>query len=145
MSTEIDHLGIAVDSIDEALAFYEGALGLQLAGREKVLHERVHVAMLLAGESRIELLEATDPKSTIAKFLSKRGPGLHHIALRVDDLAASIEKLKASGAKLLNEPRQGAGGHAYVFVHPESTGGILLELVQNPDREGGVLSEDHPR
>lgn len=130
MSVEIDHLGIAVTSIDEALRFYESALGMQVAGRETVPQERVHVAMLPVGESRIELLEASDADSTIAKFLTKRGPGLHHIALRVDDLAASIERLKAGGAQLLNEPRQGAGGHTYVFVHPASAAGVLLELIQ---------------
>jgi methylmalonyl-CoA epimerase len=130
MSIEIDHLGIAVASIDQALRFYRDALGIQVSSRETVPQERVHVAMLPCGESRIELLEATDAESTIAKFLSKRGPGLHHIALRVDDLAAAIEKLKAGGAKLLNEPQAGAGGHTYVFVHPASAGGVLLELIQ---------------
>ncbi|MBV8897055.1 MAG: methylmalonyl-CoA epimerase [Acidobacteriaceae bacterium] len=130
MNVEIDHLGIAVENIDQALRFYQGALGMQVSSRETVLSERVHVAMLPSGESRIELLEAADADSTIAKFIGRRGPGLHHIALRVNDLAASVEKLKASGAELLNEPRQGAGGHTYVFVHPSSTGGVLLELIQ---------------
>lgn len=130
MSIEIDHLGIAVPSIKEALRFYEQALGMQVAAREAVPQERVNVAMLPAGESRIELLEATDSESAIAKFLSKRGPGLHHVALRVDDLAASVERLKADGARLLKEPSIGAGGHTYVFVHPASTGGVLLELIQ---------------
>ncbi|HZS56736.1 MAG TPA: methylmalonyl-CoA epimerase [Bryobacteraceae bacterium] len=130
MGIEIDHLGIAVSSIDEALRFYEDALGVSVASRETVPQERVHVAMLPCGESRIELLEAADPESTIAKFLSKRGPGLHHIALRVDDLAGSIERLKASGARLLNDPQTGAGGHRYVFIHPASAGGVLLELIQ---------------
>lgn len=130
MSVEIDHLGIAVDNIDEALRFYEGALGMQVSSREAVPQERVHVAMLPSGQSRIELLEPTDSDSTIARFIGKRGPGLHHIALRVDDLSSAIEKLKATGAQLLNEPRQGAGGHTYVFVHPSSAGGVLLELIQ---------------
>jgi methylmalonyl-CoA epimerase len=130
MSIAIDHLGIAVSSIDEALQFYEGVLGMKVAQRETVAHEKVHVAMLPTEDSRIELLEASDEDSTIAKFVAKRGPGLHHIALRVDDLQLAIENLKANGAKLLNEPRQGAGGHTYVFVHPFSTGGILLELIQ---------------
>jgi methylmalonyl-CoA epimerase len=130
MSIEIDHLGIAVASIDEGLRFYRDALGIEVSSRETVPQESVHVAMLPCGESRIELLEATDAESTIAKFLSKRGPGLHHIALRVDDLATAIEKLKAGGAKLLNEPQTGAGGHTYVFVHPASAGGVLLELIQ---------------
>ncbi len=128
---DIDHLGIAVADIDQALQFYEGALGMQVVHREAVPHERVKVAMLPVGETRIELLQATDPDSTIAKFLAKRGPGLHHIALRVDDLTAAVERLKATGARLLNEPRQGAGGHTYVFVHPASTSGVLLELIQN--------------
>lgn len=134
MGCEIDHLGIAVRSIEEALRFYEQTLGMQVAGREVVESEQVNVAMLLAGAdphpSRIELLEPSSDTSTIAKFLDKRGPGLHHIALRVDDLAAAIGRLKAAGAKLLNEPRAGAGGHTYVFVHPSSTGGVLLELIQ---------------
>jgi methylmalonyl-CoA epimerase len=86
--------------------------------------------MLPTGESRIELLEPTGPDSSIAKFIEKRGPGLHHVALRVPDLTAAVERLRASGARLLNEPRTGAGGHLYVFVHPASTGGVLLELIQ---------------
>jgi GTPase len=125
----IDHLGIAVSSIDAALPLYE-SLGLAGAHRETVAREKVHVAMLRAGDSRIELLEASAPDSPIAKFVEKRGPGLHHVALRVPDLAAVVQRLKASGARLLNEPRPGAGGHLYVFVHPASTGGILLELIQ---------------
>jgi methylmalonyl-CoA epimerase len=130
VSIQIDHLGIAVESIDEALRFYADALGAEVVHRETIAHERVHVAMLPVGESRIELLEAAGPDSVIAKFIERRGPGLHHIALRVDDLAASLARLKAGGAKLLNEPRAGAGGHTYVFVHPSSTGGVLLELIQ---------------
>jgi LAO/AO transport system kinase len=135
----IDHLGIAVASIDAALAFYQGVLGMTLEGRETVAAESVHVAMLAAGSSRLELLEPSAPFSPIAKFLDKRGPGLHHVALRVPALAAAVEKLKASGARLLNEPRPGAGGHLYVFVHPASTGGVLLELVEasSPDGETG--------
>ena len=127
----IDHLGIAVESIDAALAFYRDQLGLTVASRETVEVENVHVAMLPAGESRIELLEPAGPESVIAKFLEKRGPGLHHVALRVPDLAAAVERLRAGGARLLNEPRKGAGGHEYVFVHPSSTGGVLLELIQD--------------
>jgi len=126
----IDHLGIAVKSLDAALGFYEQQLGCAVDHRETVEHEKVHVAMLPVGESRIELLEATGPDSVIAKFIDKRGEGLHHVALKVPDLAAAVERLKANGAKLLNEPRKGAGGHLYVFVHPSSTGGVLLELIQ---------------
>ena len=103
---------------------------MEVSARETVEHERVNVAMLPLGEPRIELLEPTQPDSVIGKFLEKRGEGLHHIAIRVPDLNASVEKLKSNGARLLNEPRQGAGGHLYVFVHPSSTGGVLLELIQ---------------
>ena len=125
----IDHLGIAVNSIEAAVGLYQ-SLGLSVAQKEIVATEKVSVAMLPAGDSRIELLEPAAPDSPISKFLEKRGPGLHHIALRVPDLGAALERLRASGARLLNEPRTGAGGHSYVFVHPASTGGVLLELIQ---------------
>jgi len=128
---EIDHLGIAVRSIDQALRFYRDLLGLETSARETVLPEKVHVAMLNLGHSRMELLEATEPDSVIAKFIEKRGEGLHHVALKVPDLQATLARLRAQGARLLNEPRQGAGGHLYVFVHPASTGGVLLELIQS--------------
>ena len=126
----IDHLGVAVRSLDRALDFYQRQLGFSISSRETVEHEKVNVAMLPAGESRIELLEATSPDSVIAKFIEKRGEGLHHIAVKVPDLAATVHRLKAQGARLLNDPRPGAGGHLYVFVHPSSTGGVLLELIQ---------------
>jgi methylmalonyl-CoA epimerase len=129
MAVEIDHLGIAVTDLEESLRFYQDALGMEVAGRETVESERVKVAMLPAG-ARIELLEATDSESPIAKFIQKRGPGLHHIALRVDDLEVAVRRLRERGARLLNEPRPGAGGHLYVFVHPASAGGVLLELIQ---------------
>lgn len=126
---QLDHLGIAVHSLNEAIAFYE-ALGLHVAHRETITQEKVRVAMLPAGDSRIELLEPSAADSPISKFLEKRGPGLHHVALRVPDLAAAMARLRDAGARLLNEPRAGAGGHLYVFVHPGSTGGVLLELIQ---------------
>jgi LAO/AO transport system kinase len=125
----IDHLGIAVNNLAESIPFYE-SLGLAVAHRETVPAENVDVAMLPAGDSRLELLEPIAPDSPIAKFLEKRGPGLHHVALRVPDLNAAVSRLKAGGARLLNEPRTGAGGHIYVFVHPASAGGVLLELIQ---------------
>jgi len=125
----IDHLGIAVISLEQSIAFYQ-SLGLAVAHRETVLTEKVDVAMLPAGDSRIELLAATGPDSPIAKFLEKRGPGLHHIALSVPDLDAAVSRLQAGGARLLNQPRTGTGGHTYVFVHPASAGGVLLELIQ---------------
>jgi len=126
----IDHLGIAVRSLDAALQFYEKQLGFSVGLRETVEQERVKVAMLPAGGPRIELLEAAGPDSVIAKFIEKRGEGLHHVAVKVPDLAATVERLKSGGARLLNDPRPGAGGHLYVFVHPSSTGGVLLELIQ---------------
>jgi LAO/AO transport system kinase len=129
-AANIDHLGIAVRSLDAALKFYRDQLGLDVSMRETVEQEKVNVAMLPLGEPRIELLEPTEPDSVIAKFLDKRGEGLHHVALRVPDLNAAMERLRTSGARLLNEPRKGAGGHLYVFVHPASTGGVLLELIQ---------------
>jgi LAO/AO transport system kinase len=134
-SLRIDHLGIAVKSIDEALQFYERQLGMRVALREVVAQERVKVAMLPAGGPRLELLEPDGPDSVIGRFLEKRGEGLHHVALRVPDLAAAVERLRSGGARILNEPRRGAGGHEYVFVHPSSTGGVLLELIQ--DSEAG--------
>lgn len=125
----VDHLGVAVGSIEESLRFYVGALGMRVTHRETVAHEGVHVAMLDAGESRIELLEAMSEESTIAKFIARRGAGIHHVAMRVPDFEGTIATLKNSGARLLSEPRTGAGGHRYVFVHPASAGGVLLELI----------------
>jgi len=129
----LDHLGVAVESLAEAIPFYE-SLGLRVGHRETVTQEKVNVAMLPTGSAgnaaRIELLEPAAEDSPISNFLQKRGPGLHHIALRVPDLSAAVERLRASGARLLNEPRKGAGGHTYVFVHPASAGGVLLELIQ---------------
>jgi LAO/AO transport system kinase len=130
-SFAIDHLGVAVGSLDEALRFWRDQLGYAVAGQETVEAERVNVAMLPAGDSRIELLEGTSPDSVISRFVEKRGGGLHHVAIRVPDLAAAAAKLKEGGARLLNEPRRGAGGHLYVFVHPASTGGVLLELIED--------------
>lgn len=129
--THIDHLGIAVKSLAEAKQFYE-RLGLEVMPEETVEAEKVRVAMLPVGESRIELLEPTVPDSTIAKFLQKRGQGLHHVALQVTNLAETVERLKASGTRLINEQiKVGAGGHRYIFVHPASAGGVLLELVED--------------
>ena len=130
MPIDIDHLGIAVRSIENALEFYQRQLGLTVSARETVAHEKVHVAMLPAGGPRIELLEPSEDDSVIGRFLAKRGEGLHHIAFRVPDLAATVATLKLNGARLLGEPQRGAGGHLYVFVHPSSTGGVLIELIQ---------------
>lgn len=130
ITASIDHLGIAVRGIDEALPFYTEQLGLTLAVRETVADEKVNVAMLPSGDTRIELLEASQPDSPIAKFIEKRGPGLHHIALKVNDLQAVLDRVKAAGGRVLNEPKRGASGHLYAFIHPKSSGGVLLELIQ---------------
>lgn len=127
----IDHLGIAVKSLADAKGFYE-RLGLKPMPEETVAAEQVRLSMVPVGESRIELLEPTSPDSPIAKFLAKRGEGLHHVALHVDDLSATVERLKANGTRLISdEIKVGAGGHMYVFVHPASAGGVLLELVED--------------
>jgi len=127
----IDHLGIAVKSLQQARKFYE-QLGLSVVSEEVVAHEKVKVAMIPVGESRIELLEPTGD-SVVARFLEKRGEGLHHVAIHVPDLAHAVTTLKASGARFISEEiKVGAGGHLYVFVHPTSAGGVLLELCQDP-------------
>ena len=129
---QLDHLGIAVKSLAEAKKFYE-RLGLQVMPEEMVEGEKVRLAMIPVGESRIELLEPTAPDSPIAKFLAKRGEGLHHVALHVDDLSGTVERLKAAGTRLVSdEIKVGAGGHLFVFVHPSSAGGVLVELVEDP-------------
>ena len=126
----IDHLGIAVRSLEQSKAFYQ-KLGLSVMGEETVEQEKVRLAMVPVGESRLELLEPTSEDSPIAKFLAKRGEGLHHIALQVDNLEATVETLKRDGVRLINDQIQvGAGGHLYVFVHPSSAGGVLLELCE---------------
>ena len=127
---QIDHLGIAVRSLASAKAVYE-KLGLSISPEETVEHEKVKLVMVPVGESRLELLEATSQESTIAKFIAKRGEGLHHVCLKVPDLAGTVARLKADRVRLVSdEIRVGAGGHRYIFIHPSSTGGVLLELVQ---------------
>jgi methylmalonyl-CoA epimerase len=126
----IDHLGIAVKSLAAAKRIYEN-LGLATSSEEVVEGEQVRVAMVPVGESRLELMEATSENSAVAKFIAKRGEGLHHVCLRVPDLAAAVERLRTDGVRLVsNEIKTGAGGHRYVFVHPSSAGGVLLELVE---------------
>src|SRR5713226_8739696 len=126
----IDHLGVAVKSLATAKRIYE-KLGLTVSPEETVEAEQVRLVMVPVGESRLELLEPTSESSPIAKFISKRGEGLHHVSLRVPDLAAAVERLKKDGVRLISEEMKiGAGGHRYVFVHPSSAGGVLLELVE---------------
>jgi methylmalonyl-CoA epimerase len=127
---KIDHLGIAVKSLASSKAIYK-TLGLSISPEEVVEHEKVRLVMVPVGESRLELLEATSPDSAIAKFISKHGEGLHHVCMKVPDLAAAVARLKHDGVRLVsNEIKTGAGGHRYVFVHPSSAGGVLLELVE---------------
>lgn len=128
---KINHLGIATKGIDEALKFWENALGLKNVHTETVEDQKVRIAMLPVGESRIELLEPTSDDSPISKFLERRGGGIHHIAVEVEDIEAALAKLKSEGARLIDErPRIGAEGCLVAFVHPGSTGGVLLELVE---------------
>src|SRR3984893_7917960 len=133
MEFSIDHLGIAVKSLSAAKSIYE-KLGLTISPQETVEQEKVRLVMVPVGESRLELLEATSEDSTIAKFIAKRGEGLHHVCLRVPDLSAAVSRLKKDGVRLVSEEiKIGAGGHKYVFVHPSSAGGVLLELVESQE------------
>jgi LAO/AO transport system kinase len=133
---KLDHLGVAVKSIAAARGFYE-ALGMHVAHEETVEHEQVRTAMLPVGESRIELLEATAEDSVIGRFVAKRGEGLHHIAVGVEDVDAMFERMRAEGVRLASDAvRVGAGGHRYFFVHPSSTGGVLVEIVGGAGKGG---------
>jgi methylmalonyl-CoA/ethylmalonyl-CoA epimerase len=128
---ELHHLAIAVNSITQALPFWRDTLGLPLIGIEEVPTEKVRVAMLGAGAARIELLEPTAPDSPISAFLDKRGPGLHHVALRVRDVKAASDSISAKGCPLIGAAaRPGAHGSLVSFLHPKGTGGVLVELVQ---------------
>jgi methylmalonyl-CoA/ethylmalonyl-CoA epimerase len=128
---KINHIGIATKGIDDALRFWQDALGLENVHTETVDDQKVRVAMLPLGESRIELLEPTSDDSPISKFLEKRGGGIHHIAIEVDDIEASLARLKAAGMRLIDDrPRIGAEDCLVAFVHPASANGVLLELVQ---------------
>jgi methylmalonyl-CoA epimerase len=128
----IDHLGIAVESIAAARGFYE-ALGLHVTHEETVEHEGVRTAMIPLGGSRVELLEPLGSETVVGRFLSKRGAGLHHVALHVDDIQAAWAELQSRGVSIVSAAVQtGAGGHLYFFVHPKSTGGVLLEICQDP-------------
>ncbi|MBA3631556.1 MAG: methylmalonyl-CoA epimerase [Acidobacteria bacterium] len=134
MAMKINHLGIATKEIEEALKFWEDALGLENVHTEVVEDQKVRVAMLPIGESRIELLEPTSEDSPITKFLEKRGGGIHHIAVEVENIEEALAKLKREGMRLIDEkPRIGAEGCLVAFVHPTSANGVLLELVQSED------------
>ena len=131
---KIDHIGVATQNIADAIDFYRDGLGLAVHETEEVSDQKVRVSMLPVGESRIELLEPTSDASPISKFLAKRGPGIHHIAFGVDDIRAELAELKSKGTRLIDEvPRIGSGGCLVAFIHPSSTGGVLIELVQRPE------------
>ena len=130
---KIDHIGIAIRQLDEATAIWRDTLGLEVDSTEKIDEQGVCVAMLPIGETHIELLEPLAEDSPVGKFLEKRGPGLHHIAVRVNDIRGTLAQLKNKGARLIDEtPRVGAGGCLVAFIHPSSVNGVLLELVQHP-------------
>jgi methylmalonyl-CoA/ethylmalonyl-CoA epimerase len=129
---KVAHIGIATRQIDEALALWRDALGLQVDFTEEVTEQGVRVAMLPIGETHIELLEPLSENSPVGKFLEKRGPGIHHVAIQVTDIRATLAQLKEKGTRLIDQtPRTGAGGCLVAFVHPSSANGVLLELVQH--------------
>ena len=132
---KIHHIGIATSGIDDAAGLWRNLLGLEPDHIEDVPGQKVRVCMLPVGQSRLELLEPMAADSPISQFLEKRGAGIHHLALQVDDIQSALTDLKAKGARLIDEtPRNGAGGCLVAFIHPSSTGGVLLELVEDPAR-----------
>ena len=131
----MDHIGVAVKNLDEVLDFYTEVLGLQSAGLEEVDEQKARTAFIPVGDTEIELLESTSPEGPIAKFIEKRGEGIHHIALRVEDLGMALEELKRRGVQLIDQsPRYGAGGAKIAFIHPKATKGVLLELSEREQR-----------
>lgn len=131
MKAAIDHIGIAVADLEAALKFYRDALGLDVLPPEEVPSQKVRAHFVPLGDSALELLEATAEDSPIARSVAKRGPGIHHLTLRVDDIVAALGQLRARGVKLIDEaPRPGAEGALVAFIHPSSTGGVLVELTQ---------------
>jgi len=141
MIQKVDHLGIVVRSIDESLKFWQETLGLPLRGRERVGSEGVDVAFLPAGETRVELLQSVDPGSAVAKFLDKRGPGMHHVTFAVGNVQEVLDRVAAAGFALLDPaPRAGAEGTRVAFLHPRATGGVLVELVERAVDEAPVAA-----
>ncbi len=131
MLTLIDHVGVAVESIDDALAVYRDALRMPLVHRETVSEQGVDAALLDVGDCHVELLQPLGPDTAVGKFLARRGPGLHHVAYRVEDIEATLRELSAAGMRLIDEtPRRGIRGSSVAFVHPASTGSVLTEIVQ---------------
>lgn len=134
MTKKINHIGIAVKNIENAIPFYRDTLGMNFEGTEEVAEQKVRVAFLQVGESRIELLEPTSPDSPVAKFLEKNGEGIHHLAYEVDNLETALAELQAKEVRLIDQtPRKGAHGASIAFVHPKASGGVLTELCQCAD------------
>jgi len=131
MFEKIDHIGIAVNDLEKAIGFYRDQIGLQCKGTEVVEEQKVKVAFFPVGESKIELLESTDPDGPVGKFVEKKGEGVHHLSFRVNNIEEKIEELKSKGVAMIDEkPRYGAGGARIAFLHPKSTGGVLIELCE---------------
>ncbi len=131
MFEKIDHVGIAVEDLEETIRFYRDQIGLDYQGTEEVEEQKVKVAFFPVGESKIEFLESTDPSGPVGRFIEKKGGGVHHLSFRVKDLEQKLEQLKAQGVELIDEkPRYGAGGARIAFLHPKSTGGVLVELCE---------------
>jgi methylmalonyl-CoA/ethylmalonyl-CoA epimerase len=142
MKATLDHIGIAIANLAEAVAFYRDALGLEIQAPEEVTSHHVRAHFLPVGDAAVELLEATAPDSSIAKFVERRGPGLHHIAFRVDDIEAALTAMKARGVRLIDaHPRPGAHGTLVAFVHPASAHGVLVELVQHASPSDGARGD----
>ena len=136
--THIEHLGIAVNSIEEALPFYENILGLKCYAVEEVADQKVKTAFLKVGQTKIELLESTDPEGAVGKFIEKRGEGIHHLAFAVEGLADALKEAEEKGIRLIDaNPRKGAEGLNIALLHPKSTIGVLTELCENPDKTPG--------
>ena len=132
MTNKINHIGIAVKNLENAIPLYRDQLGMEFEGTEEVAEQKVRVAFLKIGESRIELLEPTSPDSAVAKFLEKNGEGVHHMAYEVEDINVALAELKEKGVRLIDEqPRHGAHGSLIAFIHPKATGGVLTEICQS--------------
>lgn len=135
MLSKIEHVALAVADLDESIAHYRDAWGLEVSHRERVEDQGVEEAMLPLGESHLQLLAATDPDTTVGRFVARRGEGLHHIAYEVDDLQGTLADLKAKGVRLIDQtPRRGGRGHLVAFVHPAANHGLLVELIQRPSQ-----------
>ena len=131
MTEKLDHIGIAVENLEQSMAFYRDILGLELHGTETVEEQKVRVAFFPLGDTEVELLESTDPEGPIAKYIAAKGQGIQHLAFRVKDLEKTLADLKARGVRLIDEkPRYGAGGAKIAFLHPKATNGVLVELCQ---------------